>query len=368
MDSISVLIVGPADRKSGGIARYISAQLRQLDDHLSLDLYSTTTASTDSPLGFLRGTLDTLAGWIRFPFRARPDVVHVHTSHYFSFYLSSFYVLYSAYVWNRPVILHVHGSSFDEFVQDATGPLAWFQSVVFDAAAAVVVLSDYWKQVLSVRVAPEKLVVIPNAVATDEYDSHELGETQHLVFVSNHVERKGIVEATEAIARLYDEGVQFKTTIAGTGPLSHHAERLAADYDSVEYVGYISEDEKRALLSEGSVYLLPTHAEGLPIAILEAMAGGNTIVSTTVGSIPSVVDAKNGVLVPPGDVDALTSALETVLTDSESTRRMGDASRSRVEAEYSWATVTDDLISLYRRVLNVSDMRTRPKSTLAVEE
>lgn len=368
MERIRLLVVGPTGGKSGGIGRYISEQLGHLEGKVSTDLYNTKTTPADGALGFLRGLVDAVVGWARFPLARRPDVVHVHTSHYFSFYLSAFYVLFAAYVWRRPVILHVHGSSFDEFVRDAPPLRALFQSLVFGATDAVVVLSEYWRQALSVRVDTEKLVVLPNAVVLDQYRPDVSPDAQHLVFVSNHVRRKGIVEATEAIARLYDRGVEFETTIAGTGPLSHHAAALAEQYDDVEYRGYITEDEKHELLSEASVYLLPTYAEGLPIAILEAMAGGNAIVTTDVGSIPSVVDDGNGVLVAPGDVDGLTAALEPLLTDLDTTRRMCAESRSRVEAAYSWERMTDELLSLYRRLLNVETDSPRPLATPATED
>lgn len=352
MGDIDLLVVGPGSSKTGGIGRYISEQLRHLENRFSTRLYDTQTRSADGAVAFLLAVLDAVVDWVRFPFRNRPDVVHVHTSHYLSFYLSSMYVLFAAYVWGRPVVVHVHGSSFDEFVEEASRPLAAFQSLVFGASDAVVVLSEYWRDTLSVRVPDRKLVVLPNAVAPDDFDPDFSTEPQHLVFVSNHVARKGVVELTTAIQQLYDRGVDFRTTIAGSGPLSHHAEDLADANEDVDYVGYVSEERKRDLLSRGSVYVLPTHAEGLPISILEAMAGGNAVVSTDVGSVPSVVDETNGVLVSPGDVDSLADALERLLESPNETRKRCEASRARVEADYSWTEVAAELEALYRRLLD----------------
>jgi glycosyltransferase involved in cell wall biosynthesis len=354
MRDTDVLVVGPTGGKTGGIGRYIADQLQLLDDRLSIRLFNSKTPSSDGPLGLARGFLHAVADWARFLFERPSDLVHVHTSHYFSFYLSSIYVLIAAYLWRTPVVLHVHGSSFDEFVSEASPLSAAVQSVVFGASDAVVVLSEYWRETLAQRVDESKLVVLPNAVDPGEYDPNVSADPQHLVYVSSHVERKGIAEATEAIDRLHDAGVEFETTIAGSGPLSEHAEAVAATYDDVEYVGYVSEAEKHDLLSEGSVYVLPTHAEGLPIAILEAMAGGNAVVSTDVGSIPSVVDDANGAVVPAGDVDALTTALSTILQDPETTSKMCQESRRRVEAEYAWDAVADQLVSLYARLLDRS--------------
>jgi len=290
-------------------------------------------------------------GWIRFFGRRRPDIVHVHTSHAFSFYISTPYVLVASVLWDCPVILHVHGSSFDSFLEEASAPVAALQREVFDASTVVVALSEHWREVLSLRAHPERIVVLPNAVDPEEYEPRTGADPPHVVFVSNHIERKGIAEVTESIDRLQTDGLQFRATIAGSGPLSHHAAEVADAHDPVEYVGYVSEERKREILSEGSVYVLPTQAEGLPIAVLEAMAGGNAIISTDVGSISSIVDDANGALVPPGDVDELTAALERLLSDPSTTERMGAVSRQRIEDSYAWPDVVEDLLSLYAGVL-----------------
>ncbi|GAA0534926.1 glycosyltransferase family 4 protein [Halorubrum ejinorense] len=353
--STAVLVVGPAGYRTegtGGISRYIAEQRRYLEDRVSLDVVDTAVRTPERPLEYLRAAVTALLTWLGFLARRRPDVVHVHTSHSFSFYISAPYVLVAGLLWRRPVILHVHGSSFDAFIEDASAPAARFQQTVFDACTAVVALSEHWREVLSARVPPERIVVLPNAVDPEEYDPDPVADPPHLVFVSNHIERKGIVEVTRAIDELQDAGVRFRATIAGSGPLSDHAEAVADAHDGVEYAGFVSEARKRDLLSEGSVYVLPTRAEGLPIAVLEAMAGANAIVSTDVGGIPSIVDDANGALVSPGDEPALTDALEELLADPERTERMGRVSRRRIEESYAWPDVVDELLSLYARALD----------------
>ncbi|WP_311173521.1 glycosyltransferase family 4 protein [Halobellus ordinarius] len=346
----TLLIVGPAGYKTertGGIGRYIAEQRRHLDDRLSYDVIDTAIRTPSGPIGYLRALVTVLAGWLSCLLRRRPDIVHVHTSQDVSFLVSTPYVLLAGLVWNRPVVLHVHGSSFDEYVADASRPLAALQSAVFGASDAIVVLSEYWRDALAVRAPAEKLVVLPNAIDPTEYVPDPSADPPHLVFVSNHIERKGIVELTRAIDSLLTAGVEFRATIAGAGPLSEHAEALASKHDEVEYIGFVPEERKRELLSEANVYVLPTYAEGLPIAVLEAMAGANAIVSTDVGAIPSVVDDRNGAVVPPGDVDELTVELDRLLSDPAMIERMGRVSRRRVEASYAWDGIIEDLLALY---------------------
>jgi len=350
-EDAELLIVGTFG--GGGVNQYVDNQASRLEDRLSVSTYGMGMPPSGSGvLWILRGLVLGFVAMLRFPWRRPPDIVHVHTSHQFSFFRSSFYVLYAQYVWNVPVILHVHGSSFDEFVETASYPLALFQSAVFAATDEIIVLSNYWQRVLTDRVEQSKITVLPNAVDVSEYRAAFDAEPPRIVFISNLIERKGVTELVGAIERLIartDDPVAVD--IAGDGPLSGRVEQLAADAESVSYHGYVSESEKRDLLRDGSVFVLPTYAEGLPIAILEGMAAGNAIVSTPVGSIPEVIDDDAGVLVPPGSDEKLADALESLLDSSEQLAEMARENRRRIEEQYTWTQTVDDLLTIYRRQL-----------------
>ncbi|MFC5135078.1 MULTISPECIES: glycosyltransferase family 4 protein [Haloferacaceae] len=343
---VEVLVVGPSRPGGGGVNRYIDEQRRHLPDHVRTRVYSVAVPAGSGTARFGLAVLVALRQMFLFPFRRPPDVVHVHTSHWHSFYQSSWYVFFAAFVWRRPVVLHVHGSSFDEFLETDSRIVRALQNAVFDASDVVVALSDGWAELIGRRVDPRKVTVLHNAVDVSEYESSFSTSPIRLSFVSNHVERKGIEELVSAIDRLAENG-PVEAVIAGKGPESHLAADLADARPGVEYVGFVSEERKRGILAESSVYVLPTYAEGVPIAILEAMAAGNAIVSTAVGGIPSVVDDRNGVLVEPGDADALTDAIRTLLEDPDSVESMARESRRRVERSHSWDGVTEELVALY---------------------
>jgi glycosyltransferase involved in cell wall biosynthesis len=340
-----LLIVGTQGR--GGIGQYIREQYRHLAGKLRVATHDIGDVSTDGIRSFIISVLGVLLNVFIFIIRSLPDIVHVHTSHRFSFYRAGFYVLFAAHIWNRPVVLHIHGSSFDSFVSTKSTPIRSYQSAVFDAADEIIVLSEYWRETLKPHTDEEKLSVIPNAVDMGDYTPLYRSDTPHIVFISNLIKSKGIAELATAVNDLSLSNHEFRVSIAGKGPLSNQAETLAADHDNVEYLGYISEREKQELLSKSSIFVLPSYAEGLPIAMLEAMAGGNAIVSTPVGSIPEVIGKENGVLVEPGDTDQLADALAELIVSPERIVVMGQANRETVEREYTWSGVTEKLLQAY---------------------
>jgi glycosyltransferase involved in cell wall biosynthesis len=345
-----LLIVGT--QGVGGIGQYTREQHRHLVGKLRVTTHDIGNVSTDSICSSIMSILDILLKFSIFIARSPPDIVHVHTSHYFSFYRAGFYALFAAHVWNRPVVLHIHGSSFDAFVSTESTLIRSYQSAVFDAADEIIVLSEYWRKTLRPHTDEETLTVIPNAVDIGDYTPLYEGGVPHIVFISNIIKSKGISELVTAVNNLARSNHEFRVSVAGKGPLSDHAETLAADHENVEYLGYISEAEKQELLSKSSIFVLPSCAEGLPIAMLEAMAGGNAIVSTTVGSIPEVIDEENGILVEPGNADQLADALAELVTNPERVVMMSQTNREAAEREYAWSVVAERLLRTYNRHLS----------------
>jgi glycosyltransferase involved in cell wall biosynthesis len=114
---------------------------------------------------------------------------------------------------------------------------------------------------------------------------------------------------------------------------------------------YAGLEEKTAFLDSLDLFVLPSFTEGTPNSLIEAMAHGLPVVTTRVGGIPDVVTPNCGLLVPPGDVGALATALARLVADAVLRGRMGHAARKRYEARYTPAVVTPQLLEMYRVVL-----------------
>jgi glycosyltransferase involved in cell wall biosynthesis len=135
----------------------------------------------------------------------------------------------------------------------------------------------------------------------------------------------------------------------------------------VHFLGWRSDVAR--VMGAADVVVLPSLAEGLPLAVLEAMACGRPVVASAVGGVPeAVVDGRTGLLVPPGDAGALAEAIQRVLEDPAAGRRMGAEGRRRLEAHFSLDRVLGEVHALYDDVLRVRRL-TRPagppRTTLA---
>ncbi len=164
-------------------------------------------------------------------------------------------------------------------------------------------------------------------------------------------ERKGHGDFLLAVRAMLGpaNGLGPQALIVGDGPLRARLERQAADLglaDTVRFVGAVA--DVRTPLAAMDVFLLPSRAEGMSNALLEAMAAGRPVVATAVGGTREAVDAdRTGILVPPGDPAALAAAALGLLADPVRAAAVGGAARRSVEEGFSARRMVAALEQLY---------------------
>ena len=178
-------------------------------------------------------------------------------------------------------------------------------------------------------------------------------ETRHLVCIGRFCEQKGQLLLVEAARRLSESGIEFSLTLAGDGELRREIETLIERYglsQKVQISGWISTNEVQLRILEARALVLPSFAEGLPVAITEAMALHRPVISTFIAGIPELVqDGKHGWLVPSGDIDALVDAITQCLTmPLDVLQRMSDAGFERAASLHNVDTETSRLASLIK--------------------
>lgn len=143
---------------------------------------------------------------------------------------------------------------------------------------------------------------------------------------------KGQDVLLEAFALVRDRHPQARLILIGDGPARQEFEQLAARLgiaDAVDFVGQRDPDDVRIFMGRTAVFALPSRSEGLPLALLEAMAAGLPVVATRVGGVPDVLEPGTGLLVPPEDAAALAEALSKLLDRPAEAAAMGERARER---------------------------------------
>ena len=205
---------------------------------------------------------------------------------------------------------------------------------------------------------PDRLTVIPVAVDREVFrpqPSIARVPGRILAMASADVPIKGLVPLLEAVARLRARRpaelvVVAKPRIKSEIPAT--LRRLGVE-GSVRFVSGIDDDELARLYAEAEVAVVPSLYEGFSLPAVQAMACGLPLVATTAGALPEVVgqDGITGLLVPPGDSEALAAALQRALDDPDLRARLGQAARARVNSRYSWEATATATVDQYRLLL-----------------
>lgn len=342
-----VVMIGTDPSTRGGI----SAVVRTYREIGVFERWPVTYLSTHRDGGYLAKLATAVGALLRFGFlllRHREGILHVHGASRASFWRKApFMVLARAAGW--PVVFHLHGGGFARFVKSC-GPRA--RALVrhfLDHAAAIVVVSDRWEAWMREATSNRNIVTIPNPVRFRPQAVAGRGGAL-IVFCGRCEEGKGVYELLEATASLVPLLPEVRLELAGDGELDR-VERRASELGIRAHVhlpGWVDSDRRDALLARASVFVLPSHAEGLPVALLEAMAAGCPVVATKVGGIPDLVtDGVDGLLVPPRDPVALAAAIRRVLTDPALALRLGGNARATVAAHFSPERALERLEELY---------------------
>ena len=282
-------------------------------------------------------------------------IVHLNTSLNAKAYWRDLAYLVVAKLCGARVLLQKHGGSLEAFC--GANPLfAAFVRGSLRLADAVVVLSRAEREEFERWLEGRSVVLLPNGIDCAPYlrfprAAADPAAPLRLIYVGRLAPRKGLDEILGAFARLEAGGVPAELVIAGSGPDEMRLKRLAALLgleERVRFAGPAFGEDKARLLSQADVLLLPSYGEGLPYALLEAMAAGVVPVVTRVGAVPDVVEAGvHGLFVQVRDAQEIVAALASLDADRAWLARMSAACRKRIAASYSIDRVAADFGGLY---------------------
>ena len=282
--------------------------------------------------------------------RGRVSLVHAHISTRGSFWRKCLFAII-ARRFRVPFVGHLHGSDFHVFFAEQP---AWLQTVMksqLERMTTVLVLGEKWRQFV-ISVAPGAHVqIMRNCVRLPAAQApHVVRDRVTLLFLGIVGHRKGIFELLQAFVVAHTVCPTLRLTVAGNGDIEL-AQRTADELgigDFVNFVGWIGGAAKHKLLADADIYVLPSHNEGLPMSIIEAMSWGLPIISTDVGAIGELVrHGIDGLIVPAGEAVPLAHALVQLASSQSLRLGMGSSGRRRVEEGFSEQVVLPHLEAIY---------------------
>jgi len=260
-----------------------------------------------------------------------------------------------------PAILFPRGGGLIDACRNSSFHARWV-NVAFGGARTMFCQSAAWQRfaVDTLSFAPSEAPVIENWTATP--DLLRIGRARQqldgsraprLLFVGWLDREKGAAELLEA-CRLLSTHRRFTLDVVGEGNFSAAARDFVSRHgleSQVRFRGWLHGDALLQTFVDSDLLALPSWAEGLPNAMIEAMAAGLVVVVTCVGGIPDVVtDRENALLIPPRDVAALADALARVIDDGALRERLGRAAHALAERQFGVERAADLMVNHIERL------------------
>jgi len=290
-------------------------------------------------------------------YRHSYDVVHAHQP------LSpANAALVAKFVTRKPTLIKVTGSGTYGSISILKAlPLLRVRTWLLRQATCLLVLDqESGGELLALGFAPAQLVSIFNGVDTQRFqpslDKAAVGAPVNVIYVGRLAREKGVdllLYAWQRVCQVAVDPMTVHLTIAGNGPDEAKLLQLAAELGLQPYLtfaGAVTNVAER--LQQADIFVLSSYSEGMPNALLEAMACGLPVVSTAVGSVPHIVtDGKNGLLAQAGDATSLAQQILQLVDDSVLRAYLGRNAAAHIQAHYSLDAAAEHHLTIYRAVV-----------------
>jgi colanic acid/amylovoran biosynthesis glycosyltransferase len=287
-----------------------------------------------------------LGAWMK---RSKLDHLHVH----FGGPVATVGFL-AAHAWRFSYSLTIHGPEEFYDVEE------FYLAKKFRDAKFIFCISNFCRsQVMKYCPPPQwkNLHVVPLGVDTEQFQPAPQATRSRLeIFsVGRLTPAKGQLILLLAFKKLLEKGHSVHLTFIGDGADRKLLEQFVAEHrmhESVTFLGALNHDQTRSRLASADIFALPSFAEGVPVALMEAMAMEIPCVSTQIAGIPELIENEvDGILVPASSDDALANALERLVQSSELRRKLGAEARKKVKNCYNLHTNIEKLAVTFQKCL-----------------
>ena len=268
-------------------------------------------------------------------------IVHIHGAAGGSLFRKSVVFIIAKFFFGKKVIYHSHGSELEMFYKKSNRLIKKYIGWFFSKVDVIICLSKKWESFFRENFDVKKIVILENIIERNDNAIKAVTPENKIVFLflGSIGYRKGIFDLLEVInenKEYFSDKISLK--IAGRGEVKKLEDYLDTNklHELVQFIGWITGEEKKKLLSGSDIYILPSYNEGLPISILEAMSFRLPIISTIVGGIPEIVkEGENGFLITPGDKANMFSKIKWFIDNKKDIAKFGENSFETVQPYYA---------------------------------
>ena len=291
--------------------------------------------------------------------RRRP-VLHIHLAGNGSTW-RKLIIVYVARLLGLDYLLHLHDGSYSTFYARLPRWLRRSVRTMFHNAGRIIALGTPAATMVAelLEVPRERIHIIPNGVPDPTRSRHRNGKDGErqpcILFLGQLQPRKGVPDLIEALSRRELAGLHWNAILAGGGPDQAGYELQAAQLgvrDRISFPGWVNRATVASLLDAADILVLPSYVEEMAMSVLEGMSFGLCVVCTPVGSLAEVIeDGVSGLVVTPGDIEALAGALATCITDLSLRSRLGSGARAAYLRAHNIVDYPDRIAAVYASMM-----------------
>ena len=362
-----ILMLGPVPPPYGGIASLVDDMIHSdLPKEYAFEIFPRSEGYPPGMDGLLGRNLFRFRRFARFFGKClfgNFDLVHIHSADIILWGTAIFVLL--GKIAGKKVLLHIQGTDWNTFYESESAWRKFWKKTTLSLPAKIVVVYPLWEENIRKLGIKTDVTFIRNLVIPPPLpDRSEVDETRaglcltkdHFVvlMVGSVGERKGVFDLLKAVPKVVSQDDSVMFVLAGgeehPGEMAQLMEIIEAEKIGpwVKVLGEVERDRVPRLLGLADLFILPSHAEGMPLAILEAMRSRVPIISTYAGGIPDTIQNEiSGLLVHPRSPEEIADAVLRLRKDDALRQRLARRAEKEFEEKFAFSKGIDEIRSLY---------------------
>lgn len=354
---MKICLVSPLPPPYGGISHWTELIHHAVAAQSDLELIQVDTAPRWRSIDDLNKIKRVLGGGCQLvrdflvlvaSMRKKPDVVHVTTSGSLGL-VHSLVMCSTARVFRVPVVLHIRYGRVPKIAIKTT--FEWHLLIyILQIADCVIAITRATAETIRNHLPNIQVEYIPNPIDCSEpslLTSNVMPSRKMVLFIGWILPTKGVRELIQAWSQLDPE--DWELVCVGPGSKAFQ-QALIRQFNprNLLFAGELRHEQAMQWMAQCALFVLPSHTEGFPNVILEAMASGKAIIATSVGAIPEILSGDCGLLVPPKNVEELKTALARLMNNDALRRQLGQRALDKVRRDYCIPVIFEQYVKLWQ--------------------